>query len=145
MADKTPKELIGILFVVMIFIFGYAGFYSSVMGQYSANYTELSSVNKTQEIFGTIEEQFNMVNDSMIQNPKSDDVNIFVEGGTLLWESGVTMGYMFLSIPGWFQSIFYDLANNIGIIPTWLLAIALFFIMIEIISWLIYFWTNRRS
>jgi hypothetical protein len=145
MADKTPKELISILLVTFIFIFGYAGFYSSLSMSYSSNYTELSTLNKTAEIMGVVENQFQTVNNTMTQNPKSGSYNIFLDTPGMLANAGVTMGYLFLSIPGWFQSLFNDMSATLGIIPSWLIAIGFMFIMLELISWFVYFWTNRRT
>lgn len=146
MADKTPKELMGILLVVFIFLFGFGGYYVQFTSFNNVNNTELSSINKSQEIFNTIESQYQEINKTMEKNPKSGDLwGLVQETPSILSTTGAVIGYMFLSIPTWFMAVFNDMSNSIGIVPTWLIAIGGFFVMLELISWFIYFWTNRRS
>lgn len=146
MADKTPKELIGILFVVFIFLFGFAGFYTSLSISYDTGYTDLATFNKTEEIFTNIEDSFQTINETMTQNPKSgDSFNVFLDTPGMLATAGASIGYMFLSIPGWFQALFYDMSNAVGVIPAIVIIIAIFFILMDVLAWVVYFWTNRRT
>lgn len=141
---NKPTEYLVILLLAFAFIFGFTGLQGSLMNAYNANYTELSTINKSQEIYQTIEDQYETLNASMAQNPASG-TNIFLSVPSTLLTTGTTIGYLFLSIPTWFQAVFNDLGNTIGIIPTYIITISMTIIFIGILGWFVYFWTGRKT
>lgn len=135
------------LLVVFAFIFGYNGFYNAVQTEYSGNYTNLSSSTQTQEIYEKIQSSYDELNSSMTQNPASETnwLTTALNMPSMILNTGITVGYIFLSVPSWFQNLFADLGGSLGFIPTVFITIATFIIMIEIIAWFVYFFTNKKS
>ncbi len=141
---KFPTQLIFVLLVVFVLIALFSEWQGSLFTTYSVNNTtDLGALDNTRDVYDTMQEQYAKMEETM--NKSSTGTNIFFEMPSIFLNMGSIIGFMFISIPTWFGAVIFDLANTVGIIPLGLLMLLLFRIMLDIVSWFIYFWTGREA